>query len=148
MAVVDGIVISLPHCAYDDCISELANSRARSFCALHEFLHGAKCCVRNCNIQKVAGTQACERHQAIWNRHVQHHNRHTFARTRRMLQRPNEQLPWQPTIQRNHQPHDEPTPDIPRDNYFTPNHFYCVGTICALLLGQLRTTWSRSSRGS
>jgi len=48
-----------------------------------------------------------------------------------MLQRPNKQLPWQPTVQRIYQPHDEPTPDIPRDNYFTPNHFYCVQTICA-----------------
>ena len=59
-ALVDGIVISPPHCAYDDCISELANSRGGSFCALHEFLHGTKCCVINCNIQKVAGTQVCE----------------------------------------------------------------------------------------
>jgi hypothetical protein len=48
-----------------------------------------------------------------------------------MLQRPNEILPWQPTVQRNRQPHDEPTPDIQRNKYFTPNHFYCVETICA-----------------
>ena len=34
-------------------------------------------------------------------------------------------------MQINHQPHDEPTVDNPRDNYFTPNRFYCVETICA-----------------
>ena len=67
MAVVDGIVISPPHCAYDNCISELANSRGGSFCAFHEHLHGEKCSVRNCDVQKVAGTQACERHQQQWN---------------------------------------------------------------------------------
>ena len=31
MAVVDGIVISPPHCAYDNCTSELANSSGGSF---------------------------------------------------------------------------------------------------------------------
>ena len=36
MAVVDGIVISPLHFAYDNCTSELANSRGGSFCALHE----------------------------------------------------------------------------------------------------------------
>jgi len=131
MAVVDGIVMSPPHCAYDDCISELANSRGGSFCALHEHLHGAKCRVKNCNVQKVAGTQACQRHQEQWNNYVYHHHRQKFGGARRMLQRQNEQLPWLPTVQRNHQPHDEPTPDVQRDNYFTPNHFYCVETICA-----------------
>ena len=67
IAVVDGIVISSQHCAYDDCISELANSRGASFCPYHEHLHGAKCHVKNCDVQKIAGTQA---HQGQWNRHV------------------------------------------------------------------------------
>ena len=98
---------------------------------MHEHFHGVKCHVKNCNVQKVAGTQACERHQEQWNRHVQHHSRQTFAGARRVFQRQNEHLPWQPTIQTNQQPHDEPTPDIQRDNHFTPNHFYCVETICA-----------------
>jgi hypothetical protein len=132
MAVVDGIVISSQHCAYDNCISELANSRGGTFCAYHEHLHGAKCRVKNCNVEKIAGTQACEGHQEQWNKHVQHHKRNKFAGARRMLQRQNETLPWQPIIQTNHQPHDdEPTVDNPRDNYFTPNRFYCVETICA-----------------
>ena len=98
MAVVDGIVMSPPHCAYDDCISELANSRGGSFCALHEHLHGAKCRVKNCNVQKVAGTQACQRHQEQWNNYVYHHHRQKFGGARRMLQRQNEQLPWLPTV--------------------------------------------------
>jgi hypothetical protein len=54
-----------------------------------------------------------------------------MAGARRMLQRPGERLPWQPVAQTNQQPHDEPTPEVQRDNYFTPNHFYCVETICA-----------------
>ena len=45
--------------------------------------------------------------------------------------RQNESLPWQPQIQQAHQPHDEATVDIQRENYFTPNCFYCVETICA-----------------
>jgi hypothetical protein len=131
MAVVDGICIPSQHCAYDNCTSELANSRGGSFCAYHEHLHGARCRMKNCNVEKIAGTQACEIHQEQWNKHVHHHQRQTFSGARRMLQRPNESLPWQPAMQINHQPHDEPTVDNPRDNYFTPNRFYCVETICA-----------------
>ena len=131
MAVVDGILISSQHCAYENCISELANSRGGTFCAYHDHLHGAKCRVKNCDVQKIAGTQACEEHQEQWNKYVQHHQRQKFSGVKRMLQRPNESLPWQPTIQTNHQPHDEPTVDIPRENYFAPNRFYCVETICA-----------------
>jgi hypothetical protein len=51
---------------------------------------------------------------------------------RRMLKRLGEHLPWQPAAQTNQQPHDEPsTPEVQRDNYFTPNKFYCVETVCA-----------------
>jgi hypothetical protein len=49
-----------------------------------------------------------------------------------MLQRPNEHLPWQPARQTNQQPHDEPAaPEVQRENYFSPGHFYCVETVCA-----------------
>ena len=48
-----------------------------------------------------------------------------------MLQRPGEQLPWQPAAAVNIQPHDTPAPDMQRKNYFSPPHFYCVETICA-----------------
>ena len=87
--------------------------------------------MRNCNNQKIAGTQACQGHQAQWNKHLHHHNQHTFSEAKRRLQRPNEQVPWQPAVQRNQQAHDEPAPEAQKQNYFTPGHFYCVETICA-----------------
>jgi len=85
----------------------------------------------NCNNRKISGTQACERHQREWDKHVQNHSCHSFQGARRMLQRPGEQLPWHPAPQINLQPHDEPTPEILRANYFGPSRFYCVETICA-----------------
>ena len=48
-----------------------------------------------------------------------------------MLQWPAENLPWQPNIAREPQPHDKPTPDVETSNYFSPSRFYCVETICA-----------------
>jgi len=95
-------------------------------------MHGSKCRVRDCNIQKVSGTQACPGHQEQWNKHVQHHNQHTYSGAKRALQRPSECMPWQPIVQSNQQPHDEPPPEVAaRKHYFTPNHFYCIETICA-----------------
>ena len=41
-------------------------------------------------------------------------------------------MPWQPNIQRHVQPHDqEDASEHQRKNYFSPNRFYCVETICA-----------------
>ncbi len=40
--------------------------RGGVFCALHELEYGAKCHVRNCTTQKMAGTQACIQHNAEW----------------------------------------------------------------------------------
>ena len=48
-----------------------------------------------------------------------------------MLQRPNENLAWQPVQERNVQHHDEPASEIQRANFFGPAQFYCVETICA-----------------
>lgn len=50
---------------------------------------------------------------------------------RRMLQRPNENLPWNPARNRPVQPHDIPTPETQSAHYFSPSRFYCVETICA-----------------
>ena len=44
-------------------LAELANSRGASFCPYHEHLHVAKYCVKNCDVQKIAGTQAYKEHQ-------------------------------------------------------------------------------------
>ena len=131
MVVLDGIVMGPQHCAYDNCTSDLANARGGSFCAFHENQCGARCRVRGCNNQKVLGTQACQQHAGDWNKHVKNHSRHSYHGARRQLQRPGENLPWQPAAHINLQPHDEVTSETLRKNYFTPSRFYCVETICA-----------------
>jgi hypothetical protein len=40
-------------------------------------------------------------------------------------------MPWTSPVGQNEQPHDEPTPDRQRKNYFVAPRFYCVETICA-----------------
>jgi hypothetical protein len=87
--------------------------------------------MRDCNNQKITGTKACEMHQREWNKYIQTHDRQSFHGARRMLQRQGENLPWQAAAESNTQPHDEPTAERQRKNYFSPAHFYCVETICA-----------------
>ena len=48
-----------------------------------------------------------------------------------MVHRAGERLPWEPIVTANTQPHDEETAEVQRTNYFTPQRFYCVETICA-----------------
>ena len=48
-----------------------------------------------------------------------------------MLNRPNENLAWNPEVQNNVQPHDEDAPEVENKNYFSPKHYYCVETIVA-----------------
>jgi len=130
MVIMDGIVMGPQHCAYGDCTSDLANARGGSLCAFHENQLGARCRVHDCNNQKVKGTQACQQHAEEWNKHVKNHSRHSYHGARRHLQRPGENLPWQPAAHVNVQPHDEATSERQRKNYFTPSRFYCVETIC------------------
>ncbi|KAF8227595.1 hypothetical protein L208DRAFT_1295974 [Tricholoma matsutake] len=131
LVVMDGIVMGPNHCAYEDCTSQLANSCGGAFCALHESEYGAKCRIHGCTNQKVVMTQACPQHQEQWKKHTEKHNRHTFSGIQRILQRPNENMPWTAPITENVQPHDEPAPEPQRTNYFTAPRFYCVETICA-----------------
>ncbi|PFH44692.1 hypothetical protein AMATHDRAFT_95132, partial [Amanita thiersii Skay4041] len=56
------------HCAYGDCTSDLENARGGVFCVTHEQEYGPRCHIVGCTRQKVARTQACERHQEQWNR--------------------------------------------------------------------------------
>ena len=121
MVVMDGIVMGPQHCAYDNCTSDLANARGGSFCAYHENQWGARCRMSNCDNEKVPGTQACQHHAREWDKHVKNHSRHTFNGARRQLQRPGENLPWQPAAHANLQPHDESTPETRRKNYFSPS---------------------------
>lgn len=131
MVVVDGLVMGPQHCAYDNCISDLANARGGVFCAYHEAQHGAKCRVQNCTSQKLPGTQACAQHERQWLKYSQSHTRETYSGARRMLQRSGENMPWQSITRANTQPHDEPSLEVQRTNYFSPSRFYCVETICA-----------------
>ena len=101
------------------------------FCALHELEYGAKCRVCGCTNQKVDNTQACIEHQAQWKRFQNAHKSQKLSGFKRMLQQPGERMSWEPVIHQNPQPHDEAMPEAQNSNYFTPNRFYCVETICA-----------------
>jgi hypothetical protein len=145
MVVLDGIVMGPTHCAFDNCIADLDNSRGGAFCTNHEVQFGAKCRVHNCQNDKINSTQACLEHQGQWKKHVQNNSRQSMVGVRRMLQRPNENLPWDPVRGRNHQPHDQNMPEEVRiSNYFRPNRFYCVETItapCGVVIA-----WSKFAR--
>ena len=82
---------------------------------------------------RVNGTQACEEHQRAWQKHINNHQPGTLAGVQRMLRRPGENLEWFPAPREHvNNPHDGLVlPDRQIKNYFSPNHFYCVETICA-----------------
>jgi hypothetical protein len=80
---------------------------------------------------KTQGTQACQNHQDQWKKYKDAHSSHSLAGVRRMLQRPNENMEWNPTQNRRVQPHDVPMPERELTHYFSPSRFYCVETICA-----------------
>ena len=52
---------------------------------------------------------------------------------RRVLQHPDEHMPWQSAANRTAQSHDQPSADeeMQRAHYFSPSCFYCIETICA-----------------
>jgi hypothetical protein len=85
MVVIDGIVFDPPHCAYDNCTTELANVRGGVFCDLHEQQYGARCHVQGCMNQKLVKTKACQEHQAIWKRYLSNHTRKQLSGFQRML---------------------------------------------------------------
>jgi hypothetical protein len=97
----------------------------------HETRYGAKCRVHDCQRPKIDSSQACEQHQPEWQKYLQSHSPENLSGVRRMLRRPGENLPWESNIERNLQPHDQDAPEYQRKNYFSPNRFYCVETICA-----------------
>jgi hypothetical protein len=136
MVVLDGIVMGPTHCAYSDCTSDLINARGGSFCPFHENQYGAQCRIQNCQNIKVNPTHACHQHQSEWKKYIQSHSRENLSGVRRMLKRPEENLPWQiNNVQRNVQPHDQEVDpnalEPQRKHYFGPSRFYCVETICA-----------------
>jgi hypothetical protein len=64
----------------------------------------------------VAETQACIEHQADWSRFKNSSGQQKLSGFRRLLRRPGENLPWQPTPVSNPQPHDENTPETVQKN--------------------------------
>ena len=135
MVVLDGIVMGPTHCAYDNCTSDLINAREGVFCSFHETQYGVQCHIYDCITSKVNPTEACEQHQTEWKKDVQSHSSENLSGVRQILKRAGDKMPWQPNLQRNAaQPHDQPVESvsqIARKHYFSPNCFYCVGTICA-----------------
>lgn len=75
-------------------------------------------------------------HQAEWKKYNAAHSRINLSGIRRMISRPNEQLPWQ--NQRHAQEntaHDDPAPEnddapVQKKHYFGPAKFYCTETAC------------------
>src|SRR5277367_3769064 len=132
MVVLDGIVMGPTHCGHDGCTSDLMNARGGAFCPFHETEFGNQCRVHNCQRSKVNPTQACDQHQLEWKKYVENHSQENLSGVRRIL-RSRENMPWQPNIQQNVQPHDEEMDvDYQRKHYFGPSRFYCFETICAL----------------
>jgi len=131
---VDGIVMGPTYCAYQDCESDLLNARGGAFCPVHEKDYGNQYQVVNCHRNRVIGTQACQQHKKEWDKYVQNRSPGALAGVRRMVRQPAENLEWLPTaIQHNAHPHDGPVvlSEIQNKNYFGPNCFYCIETVCA-----------------
>ncbi|KAF8232715.1 hypothetical protein L208DRAFT_1270555, partial [Tricholoma matsutake] len=57
-------------CAFDNCTRDVANAHGGIFCAFHSHEYGAKCCIQECNNQKIQGTQACKGHQRQWTQYL------------------------------------------------------------------------------
>ena len=130
MIVLDRIVMGPTHCAYNDCTSNLINARGGAFCPFHETQYGAKCRVHDCQRPKINPQVKHVNNINQMAKIYLGHSCETLSGVRHILRRPEETLPWQSNIQRN-QPHDQDIPEYQRKNYFSPNHFYCVETICA-----------------
>jgi hypothetical protein len=110
----------------------LTNYRGGSLCQIHENVFGNRCHVRDCIGTVVAATLACATHQALWKKHKLDHSSGSLAGSKRMLNRHQENLPWNERNGHEHQAHDQPAPE-PRmlKHFFSPATFYCVETICA-----------------
>ncbi|KAF8868121.1 hypothetical protein CPB84DRAFT_1697369 [Gymnopilus junonius] len=136
MIILDGIVMGPTHCSFDGCTDDLKNARGGALCANHEIAYGTHCQVRDCIRTKIAGTHACQNHQAAWRKYRLEHSSSALAGIRICLQRPDEHLPWQnnnvqPRPPRRAHDSDDDDEPPPRTQFFGPSKFYCVETICA-----------------
>ena len=100
MVVIDGIVMGPTHCAFDNCHKPLSNARGKgeSFCQIHERQFQNRCRVKDCQNNKVAPTQACQEHRNDWHRYKQSRSKSSLVGVRRMLNRLNEDLAWNPEV--------------------------------------------------
>jgi len=80
---------------------------------------------------RVPASQACELHKPEWDKYLYQHSQQNLAGIKRKLQRPAENVEWNPATVEIVQPHDEEGQVIARKHYFGPARFYCVETICA-----------------
>ncbi|KAF8961578.1 hypothetical protein BDZ97DRAFT_1664120 [Flammula alnicola] len=133
MVVLDGVVMGPTHCAIDNCVNDLSNSRGGSLCNVHHLQLGSRCLVRDCTNNRVRDTSACQAHQGQWRKYTKYRTCQTQSGVRRMLQRPGESQPWNPQRRGpNPQRHDDDEEEPPlSSNYFSPARYYCVETICA-----------------
>ncbi|KAF8991272.1 hypothetical protein BDQ17DRAFT_1255108, partial [Cyathus striatus] len=90
--------------------------------------------IKGCDAQKVAGTETCEAHKEMWNKHKSNYSSASLSGLKRPLQCRNKNLAWLPNVNQPQQPYDE---EQNNDNsntcksYFSPNCDYCVETVCA-----------------
>ena len=74
---------------------------------------------------------ACEAHQSVWNKYKLDHSAEGLSGSKRMLNRQQENLEWNPKHEHEYQPHDQPPAELKKTkHYFGPATFYCVETIC------------------
>src|SRR6266704_2316591 len=132
MVVLDGIVMGPTYCAYPKCQQGLLNAQGGSFCAVHEIEYGDKCQIVGCTRMRESDTQACSTHAAQWKTNVNQKSKSTLSGLQHII-RTGAQEPWQ-RGPNNHstQPHDADHPEEQEcKNYFSPNRWYCVETMCA-----------------
>jgi hypothetical protein len=70
LVVLDGIVMGPPHCAWDNCTQDLANSRRGVFCVEHDIIQNGLCRICDCGNPKGAHGQTCDEHQDRWNSYI------------------------------------------------------------------------------
>ena len=133
MVVIDGIVMGPTHCAFYNCTKPLTNARGKgeSCRQTHEREFCNHCRVKDCHNNKIDGTQACHERRNDWHRYRQSQSKASLAGVQRMLNRPNENLAWNPEVPRDVQPHDEDAPEVENKKHFSPKCYYCVETIVA-----------------
>lgn len=134
LVVMDGIVVGPNHCAYDNCSNDLVNARQGVFCAIHEKTMYNKCHIKGCDNNKIELTQTCQAHQNIWSQYIIQFGQQSLLGIQRLLRGTQEEAQsWLPTITHQTQAHDDPvTTNQTCNNYFTPSHYYCIETLCAL----------------